>query len=152
MTQAPSVSDATIRAAQQRDAAALADLSGQLGYPATTEEIEGRLATIEPLDASIVLVACDRTDRPLGWGQVELRRTLVEPLAGQVMAVVVDEGSRSARVGRLLLLAMEHWASERGCRRMIVSTRVTRERAHQFYAREGYAVTKTSYLLAKELA
>ena len=86
MTQAPSVSDTTIRAAQQRDAAALADLSGQLGYPATTEEIEGRLATIEPLDASIVLVACDRTDRPLGWGQVELRRTLVEPLAGQVMA------------------------------------------------------------------
>jgi GNAT superfamily N-acetyltransferase len=152
MPQAPSVSDATIRAAQRRDATALADLSGQLGYPATAEEIERRLATIDLLDSSVVLVACDRTDRPLGWGQVELRRTLVEPLAGQVMALVVDEGSRSGRVGRQLLLAMERWATERGCRRMIVSTRVTRERAHQFYAREGYAVTKTSYLLAKELA
>jgi GNAT superfamily N-acetyltransferase len=146
------VADATIRAAQRRDAAALADLSGQLGYPATAEEIEGRLATIDPLDSSVVLVACDPSDRPLGWGQVELRRTLAEPLSGQVMGLVVDEGSRSARVGRQLLLAMERWATERGSRRMIVSTRVTRERAHQFYAREGYAVTKTSYLLAKDLA
>jgi hypothetical protein len=34
---------------------------------------------------------------------------------------------------------------------MVVATRITRERAHRFYAREGYAVNKTSYFLDKPL-
>jgi hypothetical protein len=34
---------------------------------------------------------------------------------------------------------------------MVVATRITRERAHGFYAREGYAISKTSYFLDKTL-
>jgi len=35
---------------------------------------------------------------------------------------------------------------------MLVGTRVTRQRAHRFYEREGYAVAKTSHFFEKELA
>ena len=35
--------------------------------------------------------------------------------------------------------------------RLVVATRITRERAHQFYAREGFGVSKTSYFLTKAL-
>jgi GNAT superfamily N-acetyltransferase len=147
----PTPPAATIRAARPADAALLADLAVQLGYPVTTAEIEDRLQSIEEDDAA-VLVACDGDDRPLGWAHVELRRTLVEPLSAQVMGLVVADGSRGAGTGRDLLSAMEAWALARGSRRMLVGTRVTRERAHRFYAREGYEVLKTSYFLVKQLA
>jgi GNAT superfamily N-acetyltransferase len=133
------------------DAAALAALSGQLGYPIEPEELAERLRTVADNADAAVLVAADAADRPVGWIHVELRRTLVEPLSVQVMGLVVDDAARSAGIGRDLLQAAEMWAVARGARRMLVGTRVTRERAHRFYEREGYRVAKTSYFYEKEL-
>ena len=128
------------------DAPALAGLASELGYPTDPEAILGRLAALNPTDAA-VMVATDASDAPIGWCHVELRRTLVEPLS----ALVVGEGHRSAGVGATLLEGAERWARARGCRRLMVATRITRERAHRFYAREGYVVGKTSYFLVKPL-
>lgn len=143
--------DAAVRAARPSDAAALADLTGQLGYPATPTQIGERLASIDA-SKGVVLVAADAHGVPVGWGHVELRWTLTEPPSAQVMGMVVADGSRGSGIGRELLIAMEEWALAHGSRRMVVGTRVTRERAHRFYAREGYELLKTSYYLVKELA
>ena len=116
-----------------------------------TDELSARLGTVSSNEHAAVLVAADADDRPVGWIHVELRRTLVAPLSAQVMGLVVDDAARSGGVGRELLRSAETWAVERGCRRMLVGTRVTRERAHRFYQREGYAVEKTSYFFEKEL-
>jgi GNAT superfamily N-acetyltransferase len=80
-----------------------------------------------------------------------LHRSLVEPLSALIMGLVVGEGHRSTRIGARLLDAAERWARAHGCRQMVVATRITRERAHRFYAREGYSVAKTSYFLTKAL-
>jgi GNAT superfamily N-acetyltransferase len=80
-----------------------------------------------------------------------MRRTLVEPISALILGLVVGEGHQSAGIGAQLLGAAERWARARGCRRLVVATRVTRERAHRFYAREGYEVSKTSYFLTKAL-
>lgn len=133
------------------DLAALAELSGQLGYPATADVMESRLAAVAANDHAAVLVASDLADRPIGWVHVELKRTLVAPLTAQIMGLVVDGEARGAGVGRRLLSAAEEWAVSRGCRQMLVGTRVTRERAHRFYAREGYRLLKTSHFFEKEL-
>lgn len=132
------------------DAPALAALAGELGYPTSTEELLGRLAAIDPTDAAVI-VATNAEDRPTGWCQVELHRTLVEPLSALILGLVVAEGHRSVGIGAALLAAAELWARGRGCRRLLVATRITRERAHRFYAREGYQVAKTSYFLTKAL-
>jgi GNAT superfamily N-acetyltransferase len=132
------------------DATALAALAGELGYPTSPEELLGRLAAIHPTDAAVI-VSTDADDQPTGWCHVEMRRTLVEPLSALIMGLVIGEGHRSAGIGVELLGAAERWARARGCRQMVVSTRITRERAHRFYAREGYTVSKTSYLLSKAL-
>jgi len=129
----------------------LAALSGQLGYPVGTDELADRLRAVGAQDQAAVLVAADADDRPLGWIHVEMKRTLVAPLSAQVMGLVVEDAARSAGIGRELLRSAEAWAAARGCRRMLVGTRVTRERAHRFYQREGYIVEKTSYLFEKEL-
>ena len=129
----------------------MANLSEQLGYPVGTDELAERLAAVAANDHAKVMVAVDDEDRPIGWIHVEVKRTLVAPLSAQVMGLVVDETARSGGIGRELLRSAEAWAAAQGCRRMLVGTRVTRERAHRFYQREGYAIEKTSYFFEKEL-
>ncbi|HYM53200.1 MAG TPA: GNAT family N-acetyltransferase [Candidatus Dormibacteraeota bacterium] len=141
-----------IRPPSAGDVAALAVLSGQLGYPVGPDELAERLAAVDHNRDAAVLVAADGANRPVGWVHVELKRTLVAPLSAQIMGLVVDEGVRSAGIGRELLRAAEAWAFAQGCRLMLVGTRVTRQRAHRFYEREGYAVAKTSHFFEKELA
>jgi GNAT superfamily N-acetyltransferase len=106
---------------------------------------------VDAREDAAVLVAAEADDRPVGWIHVEVRHTLVAPLAAQIMGLVVDDTARSRGIGRELLHSAEAWAAARACRRMLVGTRVTRERAHRFYQREGYAVEKTSYFFGKKL-
>ena len=132
------------------DAPALAALAGELGYPTSAEALLGRLAALHPTDAAVI-VSTDADDLPTGWCHVEMRRTLVEPMSALIVGLVIGEGHRSAGIGAVLLGAAETWARARGCERLVVATRITRERAHRFYAREGYEVSKTSYFLTKSL-
>jgi GNAT superfamily N-acetyltransferase len=125
-------------------------MAGELGYPTDAEELLGRLAALHPTDAA-VFVSTDAKDEPTGWCHVEMRRTLVEPMSALIVGLVIGEGHRNAGIGADLLEAAERWARGRGCRQLVVATRVTRERAHRFYAREGYEVSKTSYFLTKVL-
>jgi GNAT superfamily N-acetyltransferase len=143
----------TIRLMTAADADAVAEQAGQLGYPTPPEVIVDRMMHITShgeLDA--LLVAVDENDRPLGWAHVEVRDTLVAPHGAQLMALVVGDGSRNRGVGRDLLAAAERWAGDRGCERLVVATRVTREDAHRFYQREGYELDKTSHIFEKPLA
>lgn len=139
-----------LRPPMPADAPALAALAGELGYPTSEEALLGRLAALHPTDAAVI-VSTDANDAPTGWCHVEMRRTLVEPMSALIVGLVIGEGQRSAGIGAALLGAAEDWARARGCKRLVVATRVTRERAHRFYAREGYEVTKTSYFLTKPL-
>lgn len=125
--------------------------AAQLGYAVTADELRERLAQLRSGTDAAVLVATDADDRAVGWIHVELKRTLLAPLGAQVMALVVDEGQRGAGVGAELLGAGEAWALEQGCHRMLVATRITRERAHGFYRREGYELDKTSHVFEKEI-
>ncbi len=102
-------------------------------------------------DDAAVLVATDPQDRAIGWLHVELKRTLVAPMTAQIMALIVDERARGGGVGRELVAAADAWAVARGCQRLMVATRVTRERAHRFYLREGFSLDKTSHIFEKSL-
>jgi len=110
----------------------MAEQAGQLGYPVEPAELRRRLAAVTARDDAVVLVATDPHDRAIGWLHVELKRTLVAPLTAQVAAA-------------------DAWAAKRGCRRLMVATRVTRERAHRFYLREGFSLDKTSHIFEKRL-
>ena len=127
---------ARLRPPLPSDAAVLAGLAEELGYGTSAEALLGRLAALHPTDAAVI-VATDAHDLPIGWCHVEMRRTLIEPLSALIVGLVIGEGHRSAGIGAQLLMAAEGWARTGGCRRLLVATRITRERAHRFYAREG---------------
>jgi GNAT superfamily N-acetyltransferase len=139
-----------LRLASAGDAAAIAALNGELGYPSVPDEVTARLAAIEASAADAVLVA-EQRGRVIGWAHVALKPSLLDVASAQLMGLVVAEGERSAGIGRALLIEAEGWARARGARRMVVASRVTRERAHRFYEREGYAILKRSFIFEKRL-
>lgn len=129
-----------IREAAASDAAALAALSTQLGYPAKPEEAAKRLAALGPGNA--ILVA-EEEDAVLGWIHVCGIRFFQSPPFAEIGGLVVDEAARGKGVGKLLVQAAVRWAAEQGYGKLRVRSNVVREDAHRFYEREGFRRVKT---------
>jgi GNAT superfamily N-acetyltransferase len=140
-----------IRRAKSADAAPIAELSGQLGYPATPAEIAQRLRHIKPASHHAVLVAELPERKVIGWLHVSVSPLLETQLRAEVNGLVVSGEERSRGTGALLLSAAEQWARKRGCKSMSVRSNVIRDRAHQFYLRHGYEHYKTQKAFRKSI-
>ncbi|HVV95634.1 MAG TPA: GNAT family N-acetyltransferase [Rhodanobacteraceae bacterium] len=141
----------TIRAARAYDASAIAELAGELGYPASRRQIATRLAGVEAETSARVIVAEDAEGRVIGWLHVAARAQLTEDSCAEILGLVVAERSRDAGIGAALVRAAEAWARSEGCAGIRVRSRDTRERAHRFYERHGFARVKSQLVLAKPL-
>jgi len=142
----------TIRQARPEDAAVIAALATQLGYPNTSEETETRLQDVLAQPASEVLVALDEDGTVIGYGHVfGAHRVDSNPFA-EIGALVVDETRRSRGTGADLVAAMEAWANEHGYREMRVRSNVIRERAHAFYDRLGFRRVKRQQIFARTIS
>ena len=140
-----------IRRANTSDAARIAELSGQLGYPAKPAEITQRLLQIKPPSHHAVLVAESPEHKVTGWLHVSVSPLLEVQLRAEVNGLVVADDERSRGTGAVLLRAAEQWARSRGCKSMSVRSNVIRDRAHQFYLRHGYEHYKTQKAFRKPL-
>jgi GNAT superfamily N-acetyltransferase len=140
-----------IRRAKNGDAPQLAELSGQLGYPATEAQIRERLRGIKPASDHAVLVVESPKNGVIGWLHVSKQPLLEMEIRGEVNTLVVAEGQRSLGAGARLLAAAEAWARKHGCKGMSVRSNVIRERAHRFYERNGYEHYKTQKSFRKPL-
>jgi GNAT superfamily N-acetyltransferase len=139
-----------IRRARPEDAARLAELSGQLGYPASEREILQRMTQMRPVAQHAIFVA-ESDGEVAGWLHVSVTPLLEEPLRAEVNGLVVNENQRSLGAGAQLLQAAENWAAKKGCTGMSVRSNVIRERAHNFYLRNGYEHYKTQKAFRKPL-
>jgi GNAT superfamily N-acetyltransferase len=140
-----------IRRARIADAPRLAELAGQLGYPATAAEVRARLRKIEPASQHAVFVALTAKEGVAGWLHVSRQPLLEVDIRAEVNGLVVADGARSLGVGARLLAAAEDWARKHGCKSMSVRSNVIRERAHKFYERNGYEHYKTQKSFRKPL-
>jgi GNAT superfamily N-acetyltransferase len=140
-----------IRRAKRSDLASIAELAGQLGYPAKPAEIAQRLRTIKPASQHAVLVAESPERKVIGWLHVSVSPLLEVQLRAEVNGLVVADDERSRGTGALLLSAAEQWARRRGCKNMSVRSNVVRDRAHQFYLRHGYEHYKTQKAFRKPI-
>ncbi len=140
-----------IRPAEQGDARPLAALCGQLGYPATREQVGQRLAQIRHDECHAVFVA-QLPDGPLvGWVHAATRTMLLSEPHVEIEGLVVDAAYRRCGIGRRLMQRVEQWAGEKGCCWVYLRSNVVREDAHCFYAELGYRCIKTQLALLKEL-
>ena len=140
-----------IRKARLADARAIAELSGQLGYPATEKEMAQRLSKLLRMRLNLILIAETSAHQTIGWLHVSVTALLEVPLRAEVNGLVVDEKQRSQGAGALLLQTGERWARLQGCESMSVRSNVIRECAHEFYLRNGYEHYKTQKSFRKTL-
>jgi len=134
-----------IRPAGPDDAAALADLVTQLGYPTSPAQMQRRMARIVS-DPDYATLVASQGGRVAGF--VGLRRAVTyesdEPF-GEIRAMAVGAGFRRKGIGRLLLQAAESALFERGARVFVLSSGNHRAGAHLFYEALGYAFTGRRY-------
>jgi ribosomal protein S18 acetylase RimI-like enzyme len=140
-----------IRRARQVDAARIAELSGQLGYPTTARAMAGRLKMALREKDGACFVAETKEDGLVGWVHVSVTPLLEVGRRAEVNGLVVDEKVRSCGAGCSLMQAAEAWARKKRCKGMSVRSNVLRERAHGFYLGHGYEHYKTQKAFRKEL-
>ena len=130
-----------VRRAAFGDAATIAPLVTQLGYPSATAEVEARLARLED-HPDIRAYVAEQDGRVVGViGLMVFPAFHRDGLHGYVTALVVDEDARGEGVGGALLEVAEAWFAERGVKRVNLTTALHREAAHVFYERHGYTYT-----------
>jgi GNAT superfamily N-acetyltransferase len=139
-----------IRLALKDDIPALAILSGQLGYPASPEEMEERLDAISDYFSHAVFVA-EINGKVVGWIHGFARQMLLVGDHIEIGGLVVDEDHRSQKIGEQLLEAIEGWAEELGVETVYVASNQTRKDAHRFYLAHGYEHYKTSFKFRKHI-
>jgi GNAT superfamily N-acetyltransferase len=138
----------SIRAAEPSDAAALAELAGELGYPTDASVIAARLDHLPPDNE--VLVA-ERAGEVLGWAHVSLCRSLLVEDHVEVMGLVVGERWRGLGIGRQLMAAAESMARQRGLSLVRLRSGSQREGAHEFYRTVGYSEWKRQIVFVRRL-
>jgi GNAT superfamily N-acetyltransferase len=141
------VSELTIRKATAADAAAIARLSGQLGYPVEPDAMAERLKRVLRREEHVVFVA-DATE-VAGWIHAAEQEILEYGKLCEVWGLVVADGYRGKSVGRRLVEAVERWARDRGLAEIHVRSNVVRPESHPFYERLGFERYKTQHAYRK---
>jgi GNAT superfamily N-acetyltransferase len=138
-----------VREATQADAAALADLLTQLGYPSTPEQASRRLHTIQA-DPAWATLLLEEGGRVQGFGGIQLCASYEHdtPVA-KLVALVVDASARRRGVGAELVAALEQRAASMGAKKIVVNSALHRADAHAFYEKLGYG--RTGVRFGKEI-
>jgi len=136
--------DPTIRDAAAADAAAIAGLLSQLGYPSDADAVEERLDRLGIVGDRVFVAEMD--DEVVGLAHLQVTPAIERDRpAGKLGALVVDEARRGYGVGRALVEAVEREARLRGCELVFVTTSERRGDAHAFYERVGFEQTGRRY-------
>lgn len=141
----------TLRRAVAEDAARIAELSTQLGYPVTAGEVIGRLEAIRGLENHEFTVALLAGGEMAGWIHIYVRHVVMSDPMVEVDGLVVDERRRGNGIGKRLMEHAEEWARKRGTYIVNLRSNMIREDAHAFYRRIGYEYVKRQMVFRKML-
>jgi GNAT superfamily N-acetyltransferase len=137
-----------IREAVTADLNSISELSNQLGYQVTPDQINSRMEEIWRDSSQVVLVA-ELDGKVLGWIHLcGLKRLLSEPFA-EICGLIVEQNYRSTGVGSILLKHAEDWARSNGYTMVRVRSNVIREKAVSFYSKNGYIRSKQQNVFVK---
>ena len=144
----PSADQVEIRHAGPDDAALIAPLLSQLGYPVEPAAVAARFAGLTNVgDAALLAI---RGGDALGCATLHATPVLHRPASvGRITSLVVAEGARGQGIGRALMAEAERVLTERGCGLIEVTSNRTRTEAHAFYEKLGYVAT--SFRFAKTI-
>jgi GNAT superfamily N-acetyltransferase len=141
----------TIRPMLADDAAAVADLATDLGYPSAERDIRRRYDLIHERRDARLLVAEDTDRAILGWIHAQITQSLESDARIEIWGLVVAEKARGTGIGRRLVEAAEKWAETLGLTTVVVRSNQRRTGARAFYEHLGYTITKAQNAFRKTL-
>ncbi|WP_157964503.1 GNAT family N-acetyltransferase [Exiguobacterium flavidum] len=134
-----------IRRATGDDAAELGELMGELGYPATTEQMTGRLEAINRESNYLTLIA-EMDDEVIGMaGAFAGLAFESDEKYVRIIALVVKKAFRNRKAGKCLVEGIEDWATDQGIKKIAVNTGNRRGESHSFYERNGFEGSGIGY-------
>jgi len=142
------------RNARSGDLTQLVVLSEQLGYPQDLNELKKHFDLVMGCSTHRLLVAESfASTEPLvcGVALFQKRISLFTEPALEISGLVVDESCRGHGIGKLFLNEAEKVCKEWGFTKIHLSSNIKRDRAHQFYIKEGFELVKTSVKLEKRI-
>lgn len=139
-----------LRPARPEDAAGIATLATELGYPSAEDEMQRRIERLLRSDAYFLSVA-EQDGRMIGWVAAERRLLLESGERAEIVGLIVTADARRTGTGLALVKAAEKWAAEQGMQTISVRSNVARLESHPFYETLGYVRTKTQHAYAKRL-
>ena len=135
-----------IREARRRDAAVVAALLAELGYPCTGDDAAERLRKLGAAD-KVFLATDGEGGAVLGLAATHLLPMLhTGDLWCRMTALVVTENQRRKGVGAALLAHIEGFATAAGATWLELTCGERRRAAHRFYARNGFSEHPRRYL------
>ncbi|MGX5731855.1 GNAT family N-acetyltransferase [Pseudoxanthomonas beigongshangi] len=139
-----------LRVATPGDAAEIARLSTQLGYPADAATMADRLTRWMPRADHFIRVVADGP-RLLGWIAAERRLTLETGDSFEIVGLVVDQAAHRGGIGSTLVAAVADWARAHGGSRLVVRSNIVRTESHPFYERQGFTRVKSQHVYRRDL-
>jgi GNAT superfamily N-acetyltransferase len=140
-----------VRQMRPEDAGAVANLTTQLGYASTEDEIRRRYDLIKDRWDARLFVAQRAGNVIAGWIHVQATYLLECDARAEIWGLVVSDSARGSGVGRRLVEAAEEWALMRGLGVIVLRSNCLRTDAQRFYEHLGYKVTKTQNAFRKTL-
>jgi GNAT superfamily N-acetyltransferase len=138
-------SSVTVRAAEATDAARLASLLTDEGYPAGATDLAARIARFSSPE-SRVLVA-EAGGEPIGFVAFHLLpRFETDEWFARIVALVVDPGVRERGVGRRLMTEVEAAAKAEGVAFLEITAGHHRPDARRLFESLGYDAGSAAYL------
>lgn len=127
-----------IRTMEEKDAAVVADLLTQLGYPDTLDFLPAKIVHMRQ-DSREKLLIVEERDQVIGFISLSLIPQLA--LRGDFMRIsyfAVDAETRSKGIGKQVEDYVAALARQMGCDRIELHCHSRRTQAHEFYLRQGY--------------
>lgn len=135
----------SLRAARPADAAAIATLFTDEGYPAGPSDIVARLARFSAPELRVIVA--EQAGSILGFIALHaMARFEHDDWIMRVLALVVDAGARERGVGRALLGEAERVGAEFGAAFIELTAGHHRPEARRLYESLGYDSTVSAYL------
>ncbi|MCF0070949.1 GNAT family N-acetyltransferase [Dyadobacter sp. CY261] len=130
----------TIRRASATDREVIYNMICDLENTALDREGFNRAFDRNITSTNIAYFLAEHSSRPVGMVSCHIQPLLHHAaLVSEIQEMYVEPEYRSQQVGMALMEYVTRFAKEEGAIQMEVTSRATREQAHRFYEREGFA-------------
>ena len=139
-----------IREINTADREAINDLSFQLGYPSTPEEMAKRITAIIEHRDHYAYIA-EYNQKVIGWIHAFYAIRLESEPFVEIAGLIVDQDFRQMHAGSELVAKVSSWSFLKGVKSLRVRSNTIRTDAHEFYTCLGFKKVKEQAVLSIEL-